>query len=188
MLCSLLSQSCSKHCSKLATLLLGASLSSSGWPFSSPASFAAWVRMFPSKIPFQLHLNLPWGSLMLSGHLWQVQEAWQLICFLLQLVAVGIAWRQSVWKTAEVCLGATDDFRMGRLRMAAASRSQWQQSCRTEALDWGWKFSDWWGHRFSCRGLQAVDCWAPIHLHQGWGLRFTIYKCCWYWRSGFGNL
>lgn len=149
-------------------------LSSSGWPFSSPASFAAWVRMFPSKIPFQLHLNLLWGSLMRSGHFWKVQEACRLICFLLQLVDVGIAGRQSVWKMAEVCLGAADDFRMRRLRMIAASRSQWQQSCRTEALDWGCKFSDWWGHHFSCRDLQAVDCWAPIQAVSG--MRIALYS------------
>lgn len=144
--------------------------------------------MFPSKIPFQLHLNLPWGSLVLSGLLWKVQEACRLICFLPQLVAVGIAWRQSVWKMVEVCLGAADDFRMGRLRMIAASRSQWQQSCLTEAFDWGWKFSDWWGHHFSCRDFMLSIVGLPSKLRQGWGLCFKVYKCCWYWRSGFGNL
>lgn len=69
--------------------------------------------MFLSKVPFQLHLNLQWGSLILLGQLRKVHEACWLICFLLHLAVVGIVWRQSVWKMAEDLSGVSDDLEVG---------------------------------------------------------------------------
>lgn len=55
---------------------------------------------------------------------------------------VRIAWRTSVWKMAEVILGAADDLEAGgELEIIAASRAQ-QQSCITGDFDLGWWLSD----------------------------------------------